>query len=548
MKSWISNNPIKSILLGFFISIIFFVLLLYLVFGNPIQAVMKMFELKGEPNKTGTAMSSLSYIITWLLTIYSICVTGIFSFLVWKINKRSLKISEELKNIEGNREFEYKREKALIVYYDLQRGFTIIRDLYIKHILKKDFVTLDRAFFSQNWIENVASLRKDLSNDEINNIYYIYNALFTIQSYLDNETSNEKFEKYLGKIVRQFFLDFIPSPLMGELRECGIEELVSLDNYLLMHKLYKLTFNKDEVNIGDNDILISNGNYYKKLSGDFYNGEGVIYNSYGKVKMRGFFYNGFFASGTYYGYNGLDNQYEIVYESISNKRRIKKGVLYNNVIDPKDENLINAKYLDGVPYEGKIIRFNNNYISYWGNIVNGKKDGKGKTFRTNGRKFYEGVYKNDEKINGKLYSNDGALKFEGEFKDQRPWSGKVIKMDYDSAYIKKFTGSILEGKPYEGTGLIFRISSFGETLDELKYQDNVAEEYQDIEEEYYSSDEFEEEQSRLRNEHTRNNFGNWNEYIAAEWKGGKYNERENKESNKEIFYDKQSKLQRRRSR
>ncbi|MGE8037911.1 hypothetical protein [Lysinibacillus sp. NPDC093692] len=539
-KSWVSNNPIKSILLGLIISIIFFVLLLYLVFGNPVQAFIKMFELRGEPNKTGTAMSSLSYIVTWILTIYSICVTGIFSFLVWKINKRSLKISEELKNIEGNREFEYKREKAIIVYYDLQRGFTIIRDLYIKHILKKDFVTLDRAFFSQNWIENVASLRKDLSNDEINNIYYIYNALFTIQSYLDNETSNEKFEKYLGKIVRQFFLDFIPSPLMGELRECGIEELVSIDNYLLMHKLYKLTFNKDEVNIGDNDIQISNGNYYKKLSGDFYNGEGVIYNSYGKVKMRGFFYNGFFASGTYYGYNGLDNQYEIVYESISNESRIKKGVLYNNVIDPKDENLINAKYLDGVPYEGKIIKFNNNYISYWGNVVNGKKDGKGKTFSTNGSIYYDGVYNNDEKINGKLYSSDGTLSFDGEFKDGRPWNGRVRNMDF--YYIKRFNGTILEGKAYEGKGLILKITSRGESLNDLRYQEEMEVEYNEIQGEYFSSEEYEEEQSSWHNENQRNSYMEWEDYIYADWKEGVHIEREDKESNKKVYYYPQSEI------
>lgn len=75
-------NPLVLILIfvsvGFGIALI----LLYLVFGNLIDAFSKMLDLQGQPNKTGTALTSVSYIVTWILTIYSIAVTAIFSYMV----------------------------------------------------------------------------------------------------------------------------------------------------------------------------------------------------------------------------------------------------------------------------------------------------------------------------------------------------------------------------------------------------------------------------------------------------------------------------------
>lgn len=251
-------NPLVLILIfvsvGFGIALI----LLYLVFGNLIDAFSKMLDLQGQPNKTGTALTSVSYIVTWILTIYSIAVTAIFSYMVYKINNRSLKLSEELKEfevsstnenkeltkqslnisedlrrIEETRELEEKRSKALIVYYDLQRGFTIIRDLYIKMILKKDVGVLEQAFFDSNWIENVATLRAGLNNTEIQKIYSLYNSLYTIQKYL--EIKDERIVKYIEKIAKEVFLDLMPLNLVDNFIDNDIEELLNVENYLIMH-------------------------------------------------------------------------------------------------------------------------------------------------------------------------------------------------------------------------------------------------------------------------------------------------------------------------
>ena len=95
-----------------------------------------MLQLRGNPSKTADAIASLSYVGSILLALYSIITTAIFSYLVWKVSIGSFQVSKELKNLEENRDKEVVREQALIVYYDLQRGFSYLRDLYISTVKK----------------------------------------------------------------------------------------------------------------------------------------------------------------------------------------------------------------------------------------------------------------------------------------------------------------------------------------------------------------------------------------------------------------------------
>lgn len=556
------RNPLLLIIIGILLGVILGALLLYLVFGNLFDAFDRMKELQGQPTKTYSAMSSLSYVITWILSIYSIIVTAVFSYMVWKINEKSLSISEELKNIEQtsdrenrilterslniseelkrieeNREFESKREKALIVYYDLQRGFSIILNLYLKFNLKDPKIILEKVYFSENWIENVASLRKELNNKDIQDLYYIYNSLYTIQNYLEDEVESDKFVEYLEKIARDFFVDLLPLELLNYLRESNVDELLSVEKYLLLHKLYKLTFNNTDITKLDNKHLISDVNHYEVISGNYYNGEGIIYNSSGNEKLRGYIVNGVFATGTYTGWNStVSKLFQINYETTSNKRLIHHAILNNYIIKPFSDPLINATYNNGKPFEGRTIKMHSNgTIAFWGEISNGEKNGLVKVYDEKGLLKFDGEYKNSERTMGKLY-NKGKLIFEGQFNKRKPWNGKVYNTDFNSLYVKNFTGVISEGKPIEGQGYIFNRSSEFSSIEEMQAYEFAQEQWDAQYEEMSYSEEYEEEQNKWHNENLRNLYSKWEDFILAEWNDGNHSVKEDKESNINVYY------------
>ena len=168
----------KLVLIILILPLIIGNIFLYFIFGNLTDAFMKMFELKGRPNVTSDAVTSLSNILALILTIYSILITAVFSYLVWRVSQGSLQVSRELKNLEVHRDSESEREQALIVYYDIQRGFSYLRNLYISLLLKNQNPNPIRLFFSDDWIKNVASLRNKLSRSELNKVYELYNEFY----------------------------------------------------------------------------------------------------------------------------------------------------------------------------------------------------------------------------------------------------------------------------------------------------------------------------------------------------------------------------------
>ncbi len=399
---------------------------------------------------------------------------------------------------------------------------------------------LDQVFFSDNWIENVASLRTDLGNKDIRDLYNVYNSLYTIQKYLDSE--DERLGEYIEKISKELFLDFIPISLMMNFREHEIEELLNVERYLLMHKLYKLTYSKAEIVEYKDEVAILSVNHYKIISGDINNGEVVLYNTNGYEKLRGFIVEGEFSTGIYTGYFGIRQQYRIEYQRTSDKRLIIKGILKNYFLNPLTEPLIDAEYHEGNPFNGKYINIHENgSVRYWGQLVNGKRNGYGKLYDEKGNIIFEGEYENNRKINGKLYAK-GVLMFDGELFNEKPWTGKAFKVNIDNCYVKKFTGEILEGTPLVGEGLVFKKSKHASSLNELKAIEEMDEEWHYQYEEQMNSEEYQEEQDRWHNENIRTKYGEWEDYIYAEWENSEYSIREEKESNIVVYYNPKSEI------
>ncbi|WP_428910704.1 toxin-antitoxin system YwqK family antitoxin [Niallia sp. Krafla_26] len=538
-KFWKSNKFIILILVVF--PALIFLCLLYLVYGNLWEALVKMYKLRGKPQETADAVASLSDLWTFLLTVYSIGITGYFSYLVWKINKRSLYISEELENLEKNRDFEDRRKRALIVYYDLQRGLTYIRELYISLIIKEEKPKLNRIFFSENWIENVAALRSNLENDDISKLYKIYNDFYTIKNLLEvdkdiDDVKGEELRKFIDDLSNQIFSDFPPLQLMDRFSLLSTEDLVDIDIFILLHKIYRLTFsNKDIEFVDGNKYLIDGTNHYCFISGDLYNGEAILYTTNGWEKARGYISDGVFKSGNVSGYLSSNKRiYFINYETVNSIREKNELELKNP--NNEDEYFYKGIFYNGAITDGITLKFyKDGKMKYWGEVKDGYKSGIGKTFDSNGELFFEGKYETNERIKGKLYKN-GRVRFEGTFVNGKPWDGYVNKYDFPNEYVKAFTGEIKEGIPYKGEGLLFKSGDGIDSLEELLVRDAYYEDQIDQMSEEQERD-YEEDERAFENQQIRDEYYGWEEYIKTDWKNGISQERTNVERNKILYYN-----------
>ena len=78
----------------------------------------------------------------------------------------------------------------------------------------------------------------------------------------------------------------------------------------------------------------------------------------------------------------------------------------------------------------------NGKLSFEGQLINEKKNGKGKGYHENGKLQYDGEYK-DDLLNGnvKEYDNKGKLIFDGEYKDNHRWKGRADDEEFQGEYL-----------------------------------------------------------------------------------------------------------------
>lgn len=371
-KIKLSKSQISMILCAVLVPLFISIFACYLVFGNIPEAISKMWELRGQPNKTASAVTSLSYVFTILVAIYALLATTFFSFLVWKVSTGSLEVSQQLKDLENNRDKEIVRENALIVYYDLQRGISNLRDLYISCLLKGSSPRPNRIYFSEDWIKNVANLRGQLTSQELNKVYKLYEQFYTLQSLLEEFKSNEKNDElnhFLEDLSTELFADFIQTPLLEELKVSSVDELLDIDLYIILQKIYHLTFTNSQIN---EVVMLENGEkiyefylngvpFFKgNIKGTFV-GDGILYNKDGKIKCSGQFESKQFIKGTVYGYYSSKYKcYEITYEVSSGIREIKKGIVNKLIKDDNNQYFYNGEFQGGKVFNGITTLFHKN--------------------------------------------------------------------------------------------------------------------------------------------------------------------------------------------
>ncbi|MCU5599834.1 toxin-antitoxin system YwqK family antitoxin [Bacillus wiedmannii] len=541
----LSKKYKKVIFYAIVVPIIISLIAAYMIFGDLIEAGFKMWEYRGKPNITASSITSLSYIFTILVAIYALCATTFFSYLVWKVSERNFLVSEQLKDLENNRDEEIVRENALIVYYDLQRGISNLRDLYISYVLKGIDAKPNRIYFSADWIKNVANLRDGLTSQELNRVYKLYEQFYALQNILEEhkvDKPNEELREYLNELSKEVFADFIPLPLLGELKVSSVDELVGIDLYIILQKIYCLTFASSKEKPKEK-IVNGKSVYETYLSGvlffvgdtkEPFVGNGELYNTDGKIKYSGRFDSEHFIPGIIYGYyNSTKKCYEITYDTNTTILEVKMGILYK-LHDDKNQYFYHGEFKDGKVLNGITTLYHKNKkISYQGELKGGFIDGQGTYYNEHGSVEFEGVLQNGLKVNGIEFIN-GTQCFKGEYKYSKPWNG--IANNYNLSYqVKNFTGEIYEGTPINGEGLIFNRDSEGKDLFDLQTYQEWLEEKVEEEVGFEESLGYIEAQASFDNEEIRRNNDYWTEFIKAQWNKGVVTEADNKESNKKIY-------------
>ncbi|MCU5408661.1 hypothetical protein OCA16_29480 [Bacillus cereus] len=537
----------------------------YMIFGDLPEAVSKMWSYRGKSNITASSVpvTSLSYIFTILIAFYALCATSLFSWLVWKVSKRSLVVSQQLQELENNRDEELIRENALIVYYDLQRGISNLRDLYISYVLNGIEGKPNKIYFSAEWIKNVANLRDELTNQELNKVYKLYEQFYALQNTLENNNMNrqdEEIREYLEELSREVFAKQIPLGLIEEFKAASVEELVDIDLYIILQKIYWLTFVSSKRELEQKKV---NGKYVYKtyLNGvlffvgdtkEAFIGSGELYNTDGKIKCSGEFDSKQFIEGTVYGYYSPKCK---MYEIQLTKNGIKKGILYELTDSDENTYFYNGEFKDGEVFNGiTTLFYSGKSVSYRGEIREAYKEGQGTSYDRWGRKIFEGTWKNDLCYNGIIFE-DGNEVFEGEVKvvkinygyDEllKPWNGIATACDVSSK-VKEFSGEICEGVPINGEGLALWLDDEGKTIEMLRREDELQVEQHEVStQEEPDIEQYEkdlEEEAKKKNDSARVMVRNYNEYITAEWNKKEITLAERKEVNIKIYDSEGKKL------
>ena len=99
-------------------------------------------------------------------------------------------------------------------------------------------------------------------------------------------------------------------------------------------------------------------------------------------------------------------------------------------------------------------------LAFNGEYLNGKKwNGKWKEYHDDGKIRFDGEYVNGE-INGKAkeYNTAGNLEFSGEYYNGKRWNGKFNEFNFDNTI--KYRGEYIDGDEY----VLMRKSYFTECL------------------------------------------------------------------------------------
>ncbi|NBD25540.1 MORN repeat-containing protein [Paenibacillus glycinis] len=525
---------------GFWVLVTFFLILpilvviaLLLFFYGNINDIPDII-LKNRNHLTLNAASypTLSETINYTITGYSIIVTGIFSYVVWKTSVRSYEVAEAVKSLEDNRDKEAIRQGALITYYELLTGFSNLRELYISVILENVSPSPQKMFFSDDWVKNISTLRDKLNSSELNYIHRLFNNFLILKSLLDSGEDREKLAIYINIMLADNFAEFIPMELIQNNFGSAMKYL-NRDNYIVLTKIRLSSFTQKEVVVtevkeGQLVLVGQNPVYRGRVTNNLFEGEGTLYNEEGMPKLEGIFNKGQFITGKIYEYYESSN---ILYEVELENDMLKSGYMKKNG-ECDLPYYFKGDFTDNEISNGFVTLFSNHIITYEGSVKEGEFSGKGIRY-SRGLVKFKGEFSKGDIIYGEQFGQKGFY-FKGQFKYNRPWTGEIRNLSND--YVLDFSGDLVEGKPHDGKGYIFQNDQDGND----RYFQEWQEERDVHHDDYYNDDEFSQQQEdwfhEQSNKNIRKSYHRWEDFIKAEWSNGEVKELEDRESNKKVVY------------
>lgn len=522
--------------------IVISLVLSYLVFGDLFDAFQKMYDLRGKPTVTKDAVAALFLVLMFLLGVYGFLSTTLFSFLVWKVGERTLKVTEHSKQIEEKRDQEIVRESALIVYYDIERALSNLLEIYKSLIIKQGHPYPSRLFFSEDWNKNVATLRGHLLAQELRYLYRFYEDFFMLQSNLESwitKDGNDSLKAEVKRLADKYLVEAIPTPLILEFKvliaDVYFEEIMSLDLFVVFRKIHLATFppekvmryteRNEEMQLDEWVITVNTVTFYKGGLDEIgkFKGRGQLYNSWGEQEsgFSGEFIMGRPMIGSRLAFFGDAVRCKLTYKWDNGDREVSHiHIVSTKSAIPKA--LISGKLENGRINDGFDTWYaENGHMIYQGSVVNGYRQGQGTSYKK-GRVSFSGEWEEDQFKNGTLYEKNEQV-FHGEFKNGIPWNGEATKLR-GFAY-EDFTGVIVKGEPYSGGGYIFHRDECGRDFDDFTRIEEIDPE-EEAEANIHAAEEF---HARQNNELRR--YESWEEYIAAEWADGKATHAEPVEEN-----------------
>ncbi|TVX99080.1 hypothetical protein [Cohnella terricola] len=523
-----------ALLLGIAVPAIVTIVVAYLIFGDLTEAVQAMYSFRGQPNRTKDAVASLFLVISSLLGIYSLISTIVFSYLIWKVSVRTLQVTERSEKLEIQRDQTITQEHALIVYYDVQRQITNLVDLYKSLVISKKEPSPSRLYLSTDWMKNVASLRNELSEQEMKYLFRFYEEFLTLQSILEIHKEPVEITEHVKKLSEKYLVEGVPLQLIIQYSHwLSTESKMSLKLLVIIRKIHKATFPSNKIKEdwievdGEGDVMNIEVDKYPYFRGG---STSTLFDALGnKILVGSFTYGGaeFRGGKRFYG-----SPSSVAYNIEIQKAESDEGfpVITNVIIhDFKAENdIYNAEIKNNEPVNGLIISYNaEGEKMYEGYLMDGKREGEGTSYRK-GKKYFSGIWENDRPKNGELRGN-GKLVFKGEIKNgNKPWEGEAFELTGDSFY--EFTGFLKNGLPYHGSGYNFRQNQYG-----LSYAEELEHEYMDLEDEQEMHRQMFEDEHARQNEEARK-ADRWEEYIKADWTTGEATNKDPLESNIIVLY------------
>lgn len=207
---------------------------------------------------------------------------------------------------------------------------------------------------------------------------------------------------------------------------------------------------------------------------EFVNPEQCLKKFTGKVRIKDkqnrVIYEGDLEKGLYHGKGNLTNHLRgYIYEGefVEGKKK-GQGVLYKFSSNTKEKEIIYKGAFENDSYSGQGTLYEKSLTyckeakeisqRYEGTFKNGKKDGEGKYFYSNGEICYEGGFRNDSFYGkGTLYYDNGQKKYEGSFMNN-VYSGQG-ELYFDNGQINLkgnfFKGEITgEGQQFSQNGYV----------------------------------------------------------------------------------------------